>query len=404
MDSALEEFASLTNNDSYLNILRLLNDSMYGNSTPPCRFIDLVRTVQHDKDFYIHASYSIRNIILYLSPILLILGLVGNILSFIVLYAYSRQYQAYHLLYVLSIMDIILLLSGLFRLWIKELIALDIADISRYSCKILVFSGFFSSHCSVWIVSFISIERAISVLYPLQTMQLINGRRNKIVVTILVAFCGLLDFHLFFTIDVSANTCGPLQETKMFIENIWAWIDTFIYSCIPFFVIVVSNIITVVSLFIARRRRNGMAVFLPKKDLQTLTKEHVMTIMLLSLTFSFFVMLTPINIMTILVGFWNQSYHSLKDTAIFELANVIVEMLMYSHHAFNFLLYFWTGSEFRRQFKKKFCRKKVQFSMLKNSPSLTMIRHSSTQLTVQDCELSNFCSNNLLVRGSLDSN
>lgn len=367
------------NNDSFAKIMDLMNHS-YSNFSQKYALMDLIRRVQQDKTFYTDASDIIGNIILYVSPVLLVLGLVGNMFAFIVLYKYSRQYHAYHLLYVLSVMDIILLLSGLFRLWIKEVIGLDLADISPYSCKILVFFGFFSSHCSVWIVSFLSIERALIVSLPLKSMYLINERRSKIVVSILITIFGLLNFHLLFTMGIPGQSCGPLPASENFITNIWPWIDALIYSCLPFLIILISNISTVISLSVARRKRDGMTAFLPKKDAGLLNREYFLTFMLLSLTFSFFVMLLPVNTMIIMVAFWNKVNHSLRETAIFQLAKIIVEMLMYSNHAINFLLYFWTGSEFRQQFVSTFCRRQSKLHIFRKASTFKM----STQISSQD--------------------
>ena len=109
-----------------------------------------------------------RKLLLYVPPILLVIGTIGNLLSFIVLRAHGSKVSTYSYLAALAVMDLFVLYVGLLRLWIAQLTGLDIKDQSDWLCKFVVFFGYVCSDSAVWFIIVVTIERYIAVQYPLK--------------------------------------------------------------------------------------------------------------------------------------------------------------------------------------------------------------------------------------------
>ena len=101
-----------------------------------------------------------KDILIYIPPVLLLVGTIGNILSFVILMTRSmRTFSTYLYLAVLSLTDILVLYAGLLRLWVGELSGHDVRDQSDWSCKVINVMGYTVSDFSVWLIIAVTIER-----------------------------------------------------------------------------------------------------------------------------------------------------------------------------------------------------------------------------------------------------
>lgn len=77
---------------------------------------------QQAASLYLQPAYKLKqNLILYVSPVLLVFGIIGNLLSFIVLNGQTKKMSTYSYLSALAIMDLAVLIVGLLRLWVAEI-------------------------------------------------------------------------------------------------------------------------------------------------------------------------------------------------------------------------------------------------------------------------------------------
>ena len=101
-----------------------------------------------------------KKILIYTPPVLLLVGTVGNILSFVILMTKTmRTFSTYLYLAVLSLTDILVLYAGLLRGWVGELSAYDVRDQSDWSCKLINVLGYTVSDYSVWLIIAVTAER-----------------------------------------------------------------------------------------------------------------------------------------------------------------------------------------------------------------------------------------------------
>ena len=87
-------------------------------------------------------------------------------------------------------------------------------------------------------------------------------------------------------------------------------------------------------------------------------KNAKLTIMLLTISFSFLVTTTPMNVYIILTAVWNGDDFGV--IASIKLFQAFAEMLMYVNHSINFYLYCATGQKFRQQLLQMVCYKSAE--------------------------------------------
>ena len=108
-------------------------------------------------------------LLLYVPPILLIVGTIGNLFSFVVLMMPPmRRVSTYLYVAALSVTDTLVLLVGLLRLWVAELQGYDIQDIAEWTCKTINVLGYTVSDYSVWLIIAMTVERYVAVCHPLK--------------------------------------------------------------------------------------------------------------------------------------------------------------------------------------------------------------------------------------------
>jgi hypothetical protein len=330
-------------------------------------------------------AYKLKeSLILYISPILLVLGIIGNSLSFVVLIRQTKKMSTYSYLSALAIMDISVLLVGLLRLWIAEITGSDIKDASDVTCKLVQFLGYVCSDSSVWLIITVTTERYIAVCHPLQTQMFCKiGRAWKALLLPILIIC-VINSHFFFTVSIQQKSdsveCQATPSFELLVNNIWPWVDAVIYSFLPFVIIGVLNGFIIRKISQAEKERK---IFLQVKhrtarELRRYksSDNKKLTTMLLSVSFAFLLTTIPMNIAVIFTAFWNKRPdRDVEGAAIFHLIKAITELLMYVNHSINFFLYCATGQKFRRSLMQLFCRRrfrnashdKTHFTSLRNT-------------------------------------
>lgn len=208
-----------------------------------------------------------KRLLLYVPPILLVLGVVGNLLSFIILMRRSmRGCSTYLYLAVLSITDTLVLIVGLLRLWVGELTGYDPRDHTNGMCKAINVVGYTISIYSVWLIVAVTVERYVAICYPLQSLSLCNRRRACHVILGLLITIFSINMHLVWTAQVSTFTidgnkylsCDGGKNYAFLVDVVWPWVDAGLYSFLPSGVILVLNILIIRNVVAARRNRSGL--------------------------------------------------------------------------------------------------------------------------------------------------
>lgn len=318
-------------------------------------------------------------------PVLIIFGTIGNVLSIVVL---TRKSTITLFLICLTFSDLIVLYTGLLRQWLIYLFSLDVRNINKILCKVHTWLVYSSLDFSSWILIAVTLERVIAVWCPHSAKTKCNRfSATCLVITILMFVLGL-NTHLLYgmTIKISNNQmeskCVSVDENySVFFRSAWTWIDLCVFSLIPFAVILIGNSLILIKLFQRRskaktnsreREKNASNKNVNKNNRGRHRKnkyhhQSSMTSTLFTLNTVFLLTTLPISVYDIGYSYW----HSTKShylVAVLELWWAVVNMLMYTNNALNFLLYSLSGSRFRKEFKRIMCRRqrstKIKFHVL----------------------------------------
>ena len=158
---------------------RLQLYQLFGVADENSLIAQLQPAVLREKQLMQSDEYKLRHLLLlYVPPILLIIGTIGNLFSFAVLMMPSmRRMSTYLYLAALSVTDTLVLLIGLLRLWVGALQGYDIRDRVEWVCKSTNVLGYTVSDYSVWLIIAMTVERYVAVCHPLRAATFCNRSR-----------------------------------------------------------------------------------------------------------------------------------------------------------------------------------------------------------------------------------
>lgn len=347
-------------------------------------------------------------IYIYISPCIIFIGTVANILSILVLSRKSmRRSTTMFYLLVLSSADLLVLYTGLLRHWIIKAFEIDLRLLSGFICKLHVFLVYFSLDFASWILVAVTVDRCVSVIMPLKVKLCCTNNASIITVVIIFFTVIFINSHLYFTVEMQIKdgrkVCQDTEVMSDFVNRIWPWVDFAVFCFVPFGIMIVANILiirkvtTSVRSFRKMNISNGLRTSLytrrislganvssssdqdkkissisntnEKKSMEetnknNLTKSHVsmvttnVTIMLLSVNAVFLLCTTPIAVYFIGRHYWeNDQILTPHEAAQLDLLYCIANMLQYLNNCIHFFLYCFTGKRFRAEFYKLFAKK-----------------------------------------------
>ena len=204
-------------------------------------------------------------------PVLITVGIMLNILSFILLRHIKSSPTAQYMSF-LGLVDTGVLLAGAFSILLQHYRNLNsLPFVSWLGCKLVMFLFYTLADYSVLILVIMTAERSYGVWKP---VHLNKSTKKRYILILSFLFCCLINSHFIFTHsiveysdsvnDLVHNSSSDQNFTqnfttcefvvwKDFYENYWVFIDAIIYSFIPFVFITIFNILIVISLNNAKK-------------------------------------------------------------------------------------------------------------------------------------------------------
>lgn len=214
-----------------------------------------------------------NKIYLYISPLLLLLGTLGNIFSVIVLRKLSRKVMSTCLyLAVLSIVDLIVLYTRCGNDWLTNVSKIDLSNrlmvYSESICKVYPFVFNFIVHLSRWLIVAMTIEAFIAIKYPPKMSHMCTEERARAVILLLTVLLVCVNLHFFWSYELVGLNELALppglfctfakhghQHSEEFQEIIWPIMDLMVAEILPYVTVITCCIIMAVQ--IARGRHHG---------------------------------------------------------------------------------------------------------------------------------------------------
>ena len=304
---------------------------------------------------YVAAKYINNYKLFFLCP----LAIIANGLSLYVIKGRMRRQSSYLYMGFLAIFDTLVIFTKTLYL----LFGMYRVSMSDASCKIMIFLNNHFLSYAVWILVAMTFERAFAVWKPLKMHVYCTVRRATVVLLVL-AIIFAAQHSYFFDAAVAVmnprtkvNVC-TIKRSYLKFRAWYSWVDTTVYSFLPTIVIFVLNGVVITGMRKAFTRQ--MALTNNAKDAGKMTQHRQMTIMLLTISVTFFLLTTPHAIVLIYSFFWNYRANG-KTFATYSLVRTLTFTLSDLNHCINFALYFVSGKQFRREFVRKFkCCTKVK--------------------------------------------
>lgn len=292
------------------------------------------------------------------SPVLIVVGTLGNTASIIVLTRRSfRNSTCMFYLTVLSCADLLVLYTGLLRFWIRSAFSVDIRTLSIWSCKVHVFLVYFAMDLSSWVLMTVTLDRCILVCFPFRSRLFTTMKRAPYILTTLVLLLVLVNSHFFATVTVQNNNCTYESRLTMVV---WPWIDLVVCNLIPFLVMLFCSLLisrkilqTNKRVSVQRTRTISGESGSAPNDNSKAAKSSSVTIMLLIIIFSFFLLTLPLVGFNISYRYWIETATN-SELATLELVRTNFSMLLYTNHVIHFICCL-SGRRFRREVRNLFC-------------------------------------------------
>jgi hypothetical protein len=203
---------------------------------------------------------SIEKIILLFFPFIYLLGLIGNILSFIIFSKkkfkntiFDVYFRSLNILYSIMLQYVVIDL-------LKYRFDINLELKSKISCKFLNYIYFTFAPIGSWTLVVISIDRMLNVVYPFKFKTLKESKLFQFgIIVFLIIFNHAYYIRLIFRaqyfslISNQTNSLNNLTtlswECEIKDEGVTYWMDLFNSTLIPFLLMITFSTITIHNLF-----------------------------------------------------------------------------------------------------------------------------------------------------------
>ncbi|KAK2144940.1 hypothetical protein LSH36_717g00003 [Paralvinella palmiformis] len=307
---------------------------------------------------------------LYLISFIGIVGILGNIVSIIVLRQDKERRQTLLLLQVLAVSDALYLLSALLRYPVKYLMY-DVSQYHRIQLYVYPLLKMFQT-ITIWMMVLVTVDRFIYVCRPLQAQDIFNQTSRRTFAVLVFVFGSLYSLPRFLdrcliTYQVCDNRTltGVIYKpmfNNAYYYNIYRYAMHLVFLYLgPLVTLCVMNTRLIVTIRRSRQLHREMRVkghYVGTAGAgYTSQTENNATLVLIIIILVFIVCETPELILRILIVL-DQHVDSISAISpAFYRFNTMSALFMVINCSINFFIYFLFGKRFRYILKETFIYK-----------------------------------------------
>ena len=279
----------------------------------------------------------------YIKLLLFTAGTVGNILSICIwLTEYFRKMSRSPASITLAVEDTLFLILTFVDSTMWHFSKKDISISNDLSCKIKIAALGLLQHLGSWIIVFFSVERFLAVSSPFRVKWIMSRLKTLIYVTMAILI--FLAFNVYIAVyDVSLWRLANGSTQCKIVQSIGFKIRQHLIGLIPLLIIIPCNIMIVIRVISQYRKM---------KYCTALTQQHMaknkslrVSIMTLSITLSFIILIVPINV-----------YLQCCRTHDYPRTLFVLTLLPMTNASINCYMYALSSHDFRTRLKNLFFR------------------------------------------------
>ena len=299
-----------------------------------------------------YMTFKIANFInTYWFPVLIPTGLVGNTLSFIVMMKRNnRKLSTCIYMAAISINDNLMMVTSFYNFLV---IVLKIHGWHLWECKFAAFCALFALQNSTFQVLAMTIDKYIAIKWPHRAATYSTPERARMIaVGLSVCAFGYNSPHFYLT-HIPNGQCLA-YGTGGLLTKIYSWLSFVLNAIIPFTLLIYMNFVIIKAVKNSRKMFGAKTSEGTDQGMNTQEKtmksaENQLTLMLLSVTMLFLILLCPTYIRFIYLAFAEQDtpYQYANSMLIYQ-----ISFKLYSTNSgINFFLYCISGRKFRNDLK-----------------------------------------------------
>ena len=319
-------------------------------------------------------------IYIYISPILLLLGIMGNLLSIPVLLGLSqRTLSSCVYLAILSALDLVILLIRCGNDWLSHALQLDLTNMLMVSshtiCQVYPFLFNFLFHLSKWLMICLVIEGYIAIKHPQRAVTMCSLSRAKAIVMLLMVLLTCVNIHFFwsFKLDQPKDSdqqngfyCTFVQHgsqySEAFQEVIWPILDLLMSELLPHTIIISCGAVMLQQIIKGKHKGDKAHQQWRKRYQMNPAAIDELKISILVVCVCYVILTIP-KFLYLVFRYVIENHVLIEYSYKFEaqqlLGNAVCSMLEYCFYSAKFLIYFSTSRMYRedysRQFKRLLC-------------------------------------------------
>ena len=316
------------------------------------------QTIPNYDDFI---TMVIMNIYRYGSPVLIVVGSVGNSIAAVTLQSrlFNKTPSTRFILTTLTLCEIALLFIPFLRIYLETGYDIRIRGFSSFGCKLHCFLTYITRHLSSWTLILLTLERTISVYFPFRCKQ-ICSHRNVVCawITLFVAMFAM-NCHLFWSVDISDfysfPSCSPVSSWVWFVMGPWTLINISLTDLVPFALVITGNILIISKTIRAQRARSNTMQGSLGANNKDKAKLVTSTTYILILVSAVFLLTHAPNVSYFIASFFGFfSQQTYEHNPALQLFYAGENFVYYINCAVEFILYFFGGRKFRAAFMDMF--------------------------------------------------
>lgn len=301
----------------------------------------------------------------YVPPVLIVLGTVGNIVSFCVLRKSTKWCSVFYYMALYALTNTLNLYVACGLGWISQTTQTPyIANVADWLCKIWQFAFNVMRYTSTWLVVAMAFDRFVHLCIPSKVHSLCTVFTAKVISCFIVVILVVISIHAMWTYALVEGRCEVDRTGSYFQTVVWPVFSAIMYEYLPDTMLVVFIVFIIVNLILQKKRRYQNRNFSPLQE--------QLTVVVLVISSTFVILNLPTIILNIILYFGpvNQLLNNPRSYVEISLANVINQFLIYLLLTVNFPLYFISLPILRKELEsmvKNFVQRQNTTSVCSNS-------------------------------------